>query len=101
MPNKWTPKEEREYQHIKKGYTASGSSTERAEEIAARTVNRQRREDGETPSRRTQGTGNPHTGLESRSKDELENLARDAKVEGRSSMNKDELVKALRKKRGH
>lgn len=101
MPNKWTPKEEREYQHIKKGYQDSGSSSSRAEEIAARTVNKQRREDGETPSRRTQGTGNPNTRLETRSKDELENLARDADVKGRSDMDKDELASAIRKKRGH
>lgn len=96
----WTPREDREYQHIKKQYQERGESAERADEIAARPVNKQRREHGETPNRRTEGTGNPRTGLESRTRDELQNLARDAGITGRSGMRKAELVSALRKKRG-
>ena len=46
MPNKWSAKRERQYEHIKEGAIEQGKSEERAKEIAARTVNKQRREDG-------------------------------------------------------
>ena len=95
MPS-WTKKEERMYEHIKDSNQDQGKSTERAREIAARTVNKHRREEGKTPNKTTQGTGNPRTGLESRSKDELYNIAKNRNIEGRSKMNKDQLVKALR-----
>ena len=49
----------------------------KAKEIAARTVNKHRREEGRTPNRTTQGTGNPTTSLEARSKRELYNRARE------------------------
>lgn len=98
MPSSWSDKDERMYDHIKEGELERGRSEDRAEEIAARTVNKQRREEGRTPNRTTQGTGNPNTGLESRSKDELENRAAELGVEGRSSMNKDELIDAIRRK---
>jgi hypothetical protein len=96
MPSSWSDKDERKYEHIKEGYKEQGKDEETAEEIAARTVNKDRREDGRTPNRTTQGTGNPNTGLEARTKDELENRAADLNIEGRSSMNKDELVRAIR-----
>ena len=92
----WSNKDERKYEHIKEGYQERGKSEERAEEIAARTVNKGRREEGRTPNKTTQGTGNPSSGLEARSKEELENRARELNIEGRSKMNKDELVKAIR-----
>ena len=98
MPS-WTDKEEREYEHIKEGYEKRGKDEDTAQEIAARTVNKQRREHGETPNGRTQGTGNPRQGLEARTKDELENIARDENIRGRSSMKKDELIEAIRRKR--
>lgn len=44
----WSPKRERQYQHIKESEREAGQSTDRAEEIAARTVNKQRSEAGET-----------------------------------------------------
>jgi plasmid stabilization system protein ParE len=96
MPS-WSDKEERQYEHIEKGYEQRGTSRDRAQEIAARTVNKERREHGETPNSRTQGTGNPHERLEARTKDELENIARDEGIRGRSKMNKDELIDALRR----
>ncbi|HET7600107.1 MAG TPA: hypothetical protein VFK09_07425 [Gemmatimonadales bacterium] len=96
MPS-WTNKEERKYEHIKEGYEHRGTPHERAQEIAARTVNKARRERGETPNRRTEGTGNPRHGLEGRSKDELENRARELHIRGRSKMKKDELVQAIRR----
>ena len=49
MPNRgWSAKRERQYEHIKEGYEERGRSEEKAEEIAARTVNKERREAGET-----------------------------------------------------
>ena len=48
----WSPKRERQYEHIKEGELDRGRSEDRAEEIAARTVDRQRAEVGETKSRR-------------------------------------------------
>jgi hypothetical protein len=99
MPEAWSSKDERKYEHIKESARERGASTERAEEIAARTVNRDRREEGRTKSGRktTSGTGNPNRALEDRSVVELRNLAADRKVKGRSKMNKRELVSALRK----
>lgn len=69
----------------------------KAEEIAARTVNKDRRLEGRTPNKRTEGTGNPNLPLESRSRDELYNLAKELNLKGRSSMSKAELVQRLRK----
>lgn len=98
MPRAWTDKDERMYEHIKDSSLQRGSDYDRAQEIAARTVNKQRREDGRTPNRTTQGTGNPRTGLETRSQQELYNRARELKIRGRSRMGKDELVAAIRER---
>jgi hypothetical protein len=92
----WTDKDERQYEHIRQSERERGRSDDRAEEIAARTVNRQRRQEGRTPKRRTSGTGNPSTRLEERSRDELYNRARELKVSGRSGMTKAELIDAIR-----
>jgi hypothetical protein len=96
MPRAWTSKDERQYQHVKDSELQRGRSTRRAKEVAARTVNKQRREEGRTESARTQGTGNPNTGLDERTKDELLNRARELDVKGRSKMSKAELAKAIR-----
>ncbi len=96
---KWSSKDERQYEHIKEGLQDRGTRTSRAKEIAARTVNKQRREEGRTPSSRSQGTGNPRTSLDARSKDELYNIAKSMNVAGRSSMSKDALVHAIRERR--
>lgn len=95
MP-KWSKKDERQYEHIKDSATKRGRGTRRAQEIAARTVNKQRRKEGRTPSRRTQGTGNPNEPLEERTRDELYNLARELGIAGRSTMRKDQLIEAIR-----
>lgn len=97
MPS-WSKKDERKYEHIKESQEERGKPTDRAEEIAARTVNKDRREEGRTPKKRTSGTGNPTHSLDDRSKDELYNRAKDLGIEGRSKMNKKELVKAIRQK---
>lgn len=102
MPQKaWSNKRERQYEHIKKSAKKRGKSEDRAEEIAARTVNKERRQKGETKSSRksTTGTGNPNRGLEERSKQELYNRAKDMDIEGRSKMNKSQLARAIRRKR--
>lgn len=98
MPKAWSDKDERMYQHVKESEQKRGKSRDRAQEIAARTVNRQRRKEGRTPEKTTQGTGNPHTRLEDRTVQELRNRARELNIRGRSKMNKDELVSAIRKR---
>lgn len=97
MPRGWSNKDERKYEHIKDSSLERGLSEDDAQEIAARTVNKQRREEGRTPDKRTQGTGNPNRSYEARTKDELENIARERGVSGYSRMTKDELIRKLRK----
>lgn len=50
MPNSWSKKDERQYEHIKESYENRGRSEGKAEELAARTVNKERREEGRTKS---------------------------------------------------
>jgi hypothetical protein len=97
MPQ-WSKKDERKYEHIKESSKKRGTGTKRAKEIAARTVNKGRRQEGRTPNKTSQGTGNPAKGLESRSKNELYNQAKKLNIEGRSKMSKSDLIKAIRKK---
>lgn len=100
MPDAWSEKDERMYKHIRDQQEKDGKSRERAEEIAARTVNQQRREEGRTPNETTEGTGNPNTSLEDRTVEELRNRAAQLEIDGRSTMDKDELVRAIRDKNG-
>ncbi len=93
----WSAKDERKYEHIKESQEERGASEDKAQEIAARTVNKQRREEGRTPNKRTQGTGNPNRSLEDRTRDELYNIAKGRDIKGRSSMSKSELVSALKR----
>ena len=96
VPDAWTSKDERKYEHIRDSARERGATTERAKEIAARTVNRDRREEGRTPQRTTSGTGNPNTSLEDRTVDELRNRAAELNIRGRSRMSKQQLVAAIR-----
>ena len=96
MPSAWSKKDERKYEHIKESELDQGVPAKRAKEIAARTVNKGRRQEGRTPNKRTQGTGNPNKGLDARTRDELYNRAKDLGIEGRSKMKKDELAAAIR-----
>ncbi|HUP00872.1 MAG TPA: Rho termination factor N-terminal domain-containing protein [Gemmatimonadota bacterium] len=98
MPRSWSKKDERQYEHVKESVMDTGKPEKRAEEIAARTVNKQRRQEGRTPNRTTQGTGNPNRSLEDRTVDELRNRARELDIEGRSRMDKDALVEAIRER---
>jgi plasmid stabilization system protein ParE len=95
MP-KWTDKDERQYEAIKESTIETGAPEERAQEIAARTVNKRRRLEGRTPNKRTMGTGNPRRTLDGRSRDEVYNRARELGIKGRGRMTKEELVEAVR-----
>ncbi len=95
MPE-WSARDKRQYEHIQDSELKSGSSEDEAAEIAARTVNKQRRKEGRTPNKTTQGTGNPNTPLDDRTVKELGNLASELNICGRSKMNKAELVEAIR-----
>jgi len=99
MPQAWSKKDERQYEHIKESSKQRGKSTRRAKEIAARTVNKQRRQEGRTKSgkKSTSGTGNPNRSLQARSKKELYNRAKEMGIDGRSKMNKGELVRAIQR----
>jgi hypothetical protein len=96
MPTGWITKDERQYEHIRGNQLERGLGEERAEEIAARTVNKQRREEGRTARRTTSGTGNPNRPLEGRTMPELRNRAAQLGIRGRSSMRKLQLVRAIR-----
>jgi plasmid stabilization system protein ParE len=97
MPEGWSNKDERKYEHIKDSNLERGMKQDRAKEVAARTVNKDRREEGRTPNERSQGTGNPSVKYEDRSRDELYNIAKERNVAGRSGMTKAELIEALRR----
>jgi hypothetical protein len=105
MPAGSSPKRERQYQHIKASAKKRGESTDRAEEIAARTVNKERARSGEakTASRSSikdvssghRGGKRSHTGAQGPTKEQLYNEAKKRNITGRSTMNKAELKKAL------
>jgi hypothetical protein len=96
VPRAWSAKDERQYDHIKESSMERGAGEDRAEEIAARTVNKRRRQEGRTPNKRSQGTGDPNRALDERTRDELYNIAKERDIRGRSTMTKKELVSALK-----
>jgi hypothetical protein len=101
----WSKKRERQYDHIKEGLTDRGRSEDTAEEIAARTVNKERARAGEArQSSRTstqdisssrRGGLRSHRGAGGRTKAQLYEEAKRQNVEGRSSMSKAELERAV------
>jgi hypothetical protein len=103
----WSAKRERQYQHIKSGLLKRGEAVDTAEEIAARTVNKVRAQEGESaeasrgsvedmsPSRR--GGLRSHNGPGGRTFRQLYNEARSRGIKGRSNMNKGELESALKR----
>jgi hypothetical protein len=107
MPQKaWSNKRERQYEQIKDSAKKRGSSTKRAKEIAARTVNKERARTGEArTSSRTSNTGmspSRRGGMRSgtrrgtgRTKEQLYNEARRMNIPGRSKMNKAQLQRAV------
>ncbi|HKH31661.1 MAG TPA: hypothetical protein VKA45_11445 [Gaiellaceae bacterium] len=107
MPQEaWNAKRERQYKHIKEGLRERGTSEDKAEEIAARTVNKERARSGEAKessrlSRKDMSSGR-RGGLRSgtrrqkgRTKEQLYNEARKMGIEGRSKMNKQQLQRAV------
>jgi hypothetical protein len=101
----WSPKRERQYEHVKESAQDRGESEDRAEEIAARTVNKERARAGEARSSsrlsRTDLSSGRRGGLRSRkgpggpTRDQLYEQARRMKVKGRSKMSKAELARAV------
>ena len=99
-------KRARQYEHVKDSLRKRGSSTDEAEEIAARTVNKERARSGEakTSSRvsredissgRRGGIRSHRTSPRGRTRDQLYEEARDRNIRGRSKMTKAELERAL------
>jgi plasmid stabilization system protein ParE len=97
MPKSWSAKRERQYEHIKDSEKQEGRSTKRAEEIAARTVNKQRAQSGETRSSSRSGGSSSRGG--GRTKEQLYNEAKRLGIEGRSRMNKEQLRRAVSRKK--
>ena len=113
MPRKeWTGKQERKYEHIKDSERERGVSTKRAKEIAARTVNKERARRGQTKtasrtsvrdisSSRRGGLRSGRGGPRGRTREQLYNEARQLGVSGRSKMNKQQLQRAVDRKKGN
>ena len=105
MPKAWSAKRERQYEHIKEGLEDRGRSEDTAEEIAARTVNKERARSGEAEQQSKTSTDDlssgrrgglrSHRGPGGRTKAQLYAEARKRNIKGRSSMSKAELEKAL------
>jgi hypothetical protein len=106
MPQQaWSKKRERQYEHIKEGLEKSGRGEDTAEEIAARTVNKERARSGE--ARQSSGTSTrdisssrrgglrSHRGPAGRTKAQLYEEAKRRNVRGRSTMSKAELERAV------
>ncbi len=106
MPQQaWSAKRERQYEHIKEGQRERGTSEGRAEEIAARTVNKERARSGESKQASRSSTNDissgrrgglrSHKGSGGRTKEQLYNEAKKKNVKGRSKMTKQELARAV------
>lgn len=106
MPAGSSRKRERQYEHIKEGAEKRGTSEGRAKEIASRTVNKERARSGEAKTSSRTSTRDPksasqrggqrsHSGARGPTRDQLYEEARKKNIEGRSSMNKQELSKAV------
>jgi hypothetical protein len=108
MPQRaWSDKRERQYEHIKEGLEERGRGEDLAEEIAARTVNKERARAGEAKqasrssvtdiSSGRRGGLRSHSGPGGRTRDQLYEEARHQNVPGRSKMNKAQLQRAVDK----
>jgi hypothetical protein len=106
MPQRaWNKKRERQYEHIKEGLLDRGESEDTAEEIAARTVNKERARSGEAKQASKSSTKDissgrrgglrSHKGPGGRTKAQLYNEAKRKGVKGRSKMNKAQLERAV------
>ncbi|MEJ3651466.1 plasmid stabilization protein [Actinomycetes bacterium KLBMP 9759] len=105
MPQAWSTKRERQYEHIKESVEDRGGSGKRAKEIAARTVNKDRAQSGEAKqasktstddmSPQKRGGKRSHSGAQGRTKAQLYEDAKRQHVKGRSTMTKAQLQKAV------
>jgi hypothetical protein len=106
MPQQaWSKKRERQYEHIKDGLEQRGRSEDLAEEIAARTVNKERARAGESKqasrtstqdiSSGRRGGLRSHSGPGGRTRDQLYEEAKHKNIHGRSQMNKAQLERAV------
>ena len=105
MPKAWNAKRERQYEHIKEGLEDKGRSEDTAEEIAARTVNKERARAGEAEEKSKssvddissgrRGGLRSHKGSGGRTRQQLYEEAKKKNIKGRSQMNKDQLEKAV------
>ena len=106
MPQQaWSKKRERQYAHIEAGLRERGESEDTAEEIAARTVNKERARHGEARQRSRSSTDDissgrrgglrSHRGAGGRTRDQLYSEAKAKGVKGRSKMNKAQLERAV------
>jgi Rho termination factor, N-terminal domain len=103
-------KRARQYEHVKKSQKGQGRSEGRAEEIAARTVNKERARHGESRQRSRTSTQDISSGRRGgkrsgsgpggRTRDQLYNEAKQLGIEGRSKMTKRQLVSAINGKKG-
>jgi len=103
--NAWTKKRERQYEHIKDSLEDRGKSTKKAKEIAARTVNKERAQAGESKTASKSSTNDissgrrgglrSHKGEGGRTRDQLYNEAKKKNIAGRSKMTKAQLEKAV------
>lgn len=110
MPQRaWSKKRERQYEHIKEGLIDQGRSEDKAEEIAARTVNKTRAQAGEAKessklsredmSSSRRGGLRSHGGPKGRTRDQLYEEAKGMNIKGRSEMNKEQLRRAVDRKK--
>ncbi|HEX8864049.1 MAG TPA: plasmid stabilization protein [Lentzea sp.] len=105
MPAGSNAKRERQYEHIKDSARSRGASPKRAKEIAARTVNKNRAQAGESKtasksstkdmSPQKRGGQRSHSGAQGPTKEQLYNEAKKKNIKGRSTMTKKELANAL------
>jgi len=106
MPNAWSNKRERQYEHIEEGLEKRGTPKKKAKEIAARTVNKARARSGEAKTSSRSSTRDISSGRrgglrsgtkrpKGRTKEQLYNEAKRMGIEGRSSMSKAELQRAV------
>ena len=110
MPKEWTAKQERKYEHIKESLEDRGTKEKKAKEIAARTVQKERAQKGQTktasrssvkdmPSSKRGGQRSGTNRPKGRTREKMYNEARQLGIDGRSGMNKEQLLRAVEGKK--